>query len=78
MIEYEIDLTIWRDNQSAMSSKYLSGKLEGEANKEKYAEEKVKREKLETAKNCLDNGMSIEMTAKVTGLSEDEVREIKG
>jgi len=81
MMEYEIDLTIWRDNASAMSSKFLEGELEGiekgEANKEKYADEKVKEEKMEIVRNCFNNGMSIEMTAKITGLTEDEIREIK-
>jgi len=66
MREYEIDLTIWRDNESAMSSKFLEGEMKGETKKA-----------MEMAKNCLAEGMSIEITAKLTGLSEDEVRSIK-
>jgi len=82
MTEYERDLTNWRDNESAMSSKFLEGELKGiekgEANKDKYAYEKVKEKEMDIARNCLKNGMSIEMTAKLTGLTEDEIRIIKG
>jgi len=80
MREYEIDLTIWRDNQSAISSKYLSGKLEGEANKEKYAEEKAnekeRQTKLEMATKCRQRGMPVADIAELTGLTEDETRSI--
>jgi len=61
MAEYEKDLKAWRDYSSDMSTNFLAGKLEG-----------IK----EIAKNCLKNGMSIEMTAKITGLTDDEIKNI--
>ena len=76
MAEYERDLKAWRDYSSDMSTNFLAGQIKGEANKEKYAAEEVKKEKLENAKNCLTNGLSIEMTSKITGLTEGEIRSI--
>ena len=81
MREYEADLTNWRDNQSLMSTKYLEGELAGidkgikmgEQAKEKYAEDKVKLEKIEIAKSMLEDGMSMSKIAKLTGLSEVEI-----
>jgi hypothetical protein len=37
----------------------------------------VKEKEIEMAKNCLKNGMIIEMTAKITGFTEDEIKNIK-
>ncbi len=37
----------------------------------------IKKEMYEVAKRCLDNGMSIELTAEVTGLSVEQVKEIQ-
>ncbi len=65
MEEYESDLDAWRDYASSMSTSFLSGRLEGQ-----------KDEKTEIARNCLQNGMSIEMTAKITGLTQDTVKNI--
>ena len=81
MREYEADLTNWRDNQSLMSTKYLEGELAGidkgikmgEQAKEKYADEKVRQEKIEIAKSMIEDGMSIYKIAKLTGLREEEI-----
>ena len=81
MREYEVDLTNWRDNQSLMSTKYLEGELAGidkgikmgEQAKEKYADEKVRQEKIEIAKSMIEDGMSIYKIAKLTGLREEEI-----
>jgi len=50
----------------------------GEANKEKYATEKAKEKQVEMAKSCLEDGMSIAKIAKLTGLSEDDIKSIAG
>jgi predicted transposase/invertase (TIGR01784 family) len=84
MREYESDLDAWRDLASGMSSSFLSGKLEGkaeaEANKEQYAEEKAKEKekqtKLEMARNCKKRGISTQDIVELTGLTEDEIRDI--
>ena len=55
----------------------LVGLLEGEQNKEQYAEKREKQKQMEMAKNCLKNGLSIELTAQLTGLTIDEVRNVK-
>ncbi len=77
---YFAGLKAYRDNYSimktAMSEGMEKGIEKGEANKEKYAEEKAKAKQLEMAKNCLKNGLSIEMTVKLTGLTEDEIKDI--
>ena len=86
MREYERDLADWRDMESAMSSNFLAGELKGieigEANKEKYAEEKAKEQenqtKLDMAKKCLKKGMAITDISDLTGLTEDEIRNIVG
>jgi len=77
-IEYDIYIDNWRDRESAMISNYIAGELkgkaEGEANKEQYAQEKLKEKALETAKNCLAEGMSLTVAEKISGLTEDEIR----
>lgn len=83
-IEYENYMKDQRYENSLTVGNYLAGKAEGEANKEQYAQqyaqqyaaEKVKEEKIEMVKNCLKNGMNIEMAAKITGLSEKEIGNI--
>ena len=78
-VEYE------RQEASIIVGNYIvakeEGRMEGEANKEKYAEEiaeeREKQTKMEMAKNCLKNGLSIELTARLTGLTIDEVRNVK-
>ena len=82
--DYRGYLETWRDTESVIVDNYNKGRYdgreEGEANKEKYADEKVKeevmKEKTVSAKNCLNNGLSVEMTSKITGLTEDEIRNI--
>jgi len=82
--EYERDLNTWRDNVTALADNFREGKQEGieigEAKKQEFAKEfadsKVRQEKIEIVKNCLKNGLSIEMTATITGLSVEEIRQI--
>ena len=58
-----------------------AGRLEGEQNKEKYAaeiaEKREKQKQIEMAANCLKNGLSIELTAQLTGLTEKEIGKIE-
>jgi len=81
MMEYESDLTIWRDNESLMSTRFLDGKIEGEKNKEEYADKRakteVKKEKLEMARKCVQRGMTITEIAELTGLTEVEINNIE-
>jgi len=76
--EYQRYIENWRDNEGIIVGNYNKGRYEGreegEANKEKYAEEKAKEKQIEIAKNCLKNGMSIEITSNLTGLSQEEIR----
>jgi len=62
--------------KSIISDNYNKGRYEGEANKEQYADEKAKEKQLSMAKKCLEDGMSITKTAKLTCLTEDEIRNI--
>ena len=47
-----------------------------QANKKKYAEEKVKEEKIATAATCLKKGMAVEDIAVLTGLKKNEINNI--
>jgi predicted transposase/invertase (TIGR01784 family) len=71
--EYDRFISNWRDTESAMISNFVAGELQGEKKGEKAGEMKSKRE---MAKNCLAEGMSIETIVKITGLPEDEVRNL--
>ncbi len=87
--DYEQYIKNWRDEYGEIVGNYEKGKFEGReegigigmemgaANKQEFADEKVKQSKIEMALNCLKNGMSIEMIAKLTSLTEEEVRGIK-
>ena len=61
--EYERDLDIWRDNATAINDGVWAGRMEGKLEGQR-----------EIARNCLKQGLSIETTATLTGLSEEEVR----
>ncbi len=84
-MEYEADLTIWRDTQSLMSTQFMEGEMKGiekgEANKEKYAEERAREKewltKLEMAKKCKQKGLPLIEIAELTGLSEDQINQIE-
>jgi predicted transposase/invertase (TIGR01784 family) len=67
--EYDSFISNWRDTESAMISNFIAGELQGE----KTGELKSKRE---MAKKCLAEGMSMETIMKITGLPEDEVRNL--
>ena len=53
---------------------YDDGKEEGKA---EGLEEGAKKEKIEIAKNLLKDGISIEVVSKNTGLSIEELEELK-
>ena len=74
---YEASLKVYRDSIAIVETARNEGLREGAAIKEKYAEEKAMERVLEMAINCLKDGLSITKTAKLTGLTEDEVRGIK-
>jgi predicted transposase/invertase (TIGR01784 family) len=78
---YEASLKAYRDSlailRTAMNEGIREGIKEGieigEANKEKYALEEVKKERMIVAKKCLKNGMSLSDITELTGLTEDEI-----
>ncbi len=45
---------------------------------EEILEEKIKIEKLEIAKKSIEEGLSIEVIAKITGLSIEEIKTLEG
>ena len=59
---------------TARSWGYDDGKEEGKA---EGLEEGAKKEKIEIAKNLLKDGISIEVVSKNTGLSIEELEELK-
>jgi predicted transposase/invertase (TIGR01784 family) len=66
---YLAGLKEYRDNISKIKTAKREGIEEG-------IEIGKMEEKIELAKSCLKNGLSIEMTVKLTGLTEDEIRNI--
>jgi predicted transposase/invertase (TIGR01784 family) len=69
--EYDSYISNWRDNESIVVSNFIAGELKGKM-------EGKMEEKIEMAKNCLAEGLSIEKTAKLTGLTENEIRHLNG
>ncbi len=74
---YYAGLKAYRDNISQLNTAKQEGIEEGEANKEKYAAEKAKEKQIEMAKKCLIRGMPKADIADLTGLTEDEINQIK-
>jgi predicted transposase/invertase (TIGR01784 family) len=74
MAEYENDLDAWRDYASSMSTSFLSGELKGEEKGIRIGEA---NKQLEMVKRCLQRGMPIAEIAELTGLTEDEIKNIK-
>jgi predicted transposase/invertase (TIGR01784 family) len=66
---YYAGLKEYRDNNSKIKTAKNEGLKEGE-------EIGKKKEKLEIAKNCIEDGMGIQKIAKLTCLSEEEIRGI--
>ncbi len=60
--EYEDSLKYYRDLKNSLDTAREEGKIEG---------------KIEVVKNLLKNGVDIEIIIKSTGLSEDEIEELK-
>ena len=79
-MEYDRYIANWRDTESVTISNFIAGELkgkaEGEANKERYADEKVKQKAIEMAKKCKQKGMAIRDIAELTGLTEDEINNL--
>ena len=91
--DYEMHVEHWRDNESIIVGNYNKGKYEGkeegieigielgieigQEKKEEYANEKVRLKAIAMAQNCLENGLTIEMTSKLSGLTENEISALK-
>ncbi len=73
---YEASLKAYRDNIATLKTAKREGIEEGIEIGIKIGDEKVKQEKIEIAKNCLEDGMSIAKISKLTGLTEDEIKNI--
>jgi predicted transposase/invertase (TIGR01784 family) len=64
--EYQRYIENWRDNEGIIVGNYNKGRYEGKM-----------EEKIEIVKNCLENGLGIEMISKLTGLSKEEIKKLK-
>jgi predicted transposase/invertase (TIGR01784 family) len=67
--EYEENLKRYRDLYSAIETAKMEGELKGKI------ERKIEG-KIETAKKAIEMGMSIDDTIELTGLSEEQVKEL--
>lgn len=64
--DYEDSLKYYRDLKNSLDTKFEEGKIEG-----------MIEGKIEVAKNLLQNGVDIEIIIKSTGLTENEINELK-
>ena len=67
---YEDSLKYYRDIKNVVDTSFIEGKVEGKV-------EGREEEKLEIARNLLSLGISIVKIAKATGLSSDEIEQLK-
>ncbi|MGL9718230.1 MAG: Rpn family recombination-promoting nuclease/putative transposase, partial [Wolbachia sp.] len=66
------------DNVSCLNQKFNEGKKEGiQIGHEKGREEGEKHAKVAVAKNSLKAGVSIDVIAEITGLSLDEIKQLR-
>jgi len=75
--EYELYIEQQRYERSLIVSNYKVGKLEGAEEERKKQEEKRRNEKNEIAKKSLKEGLSIDVISKITGLSKEEIGNLK-
>ena len=75
--EYELYIEQQRYERSLIVSNYKVGKLEGAEEERKRQEEKQRNEKNEIAKKSLKEGLSIDVISKITGLSKEEIQNLK-
>mgnify|MGYP001461110925 CR=1 FL=1 len=68
--DYEDSLKYYRDLKNSLDTKFEEGKIEGKI-------EGMIEGKIEVAKNLLQNGVDIEIIIKSTGLTENEINELK-
>ena len=72
--DYEYFIKEWRDNYGRVVGNYNKGKYEGHL---EGKEEGKNERNIEVAKNCLELGMSISTIALITGLTEEEILQLK-
>ncbi len=75
--EYEKYIEQERYEESLIVSNYKVGELKGIEEERKRQEEKQRNEKNKIAKKCLQKGMSIKDIIELTGLSKDEIENLK-
>jgi predicted transposase/invertase (TIGR01784 family) len=73
LAEYEDSLKVYRDLKGVVDTSFEEGKIEG---KIEGIEEGKKEEKLNMAKKSLQEGLSVEMISKITGLSKEEIERL--
>lgn len=71
---YEGSLKYYRDLQNTIDTSYEEGVQKGI---EQGIEQGKKRQSIQTAKTLLKNGVAIELIVQATGLTEDEIKQIK-
>ena len=75
--EYEKYIEQERYEESLIVSNYKVGELKGIEEERKRQEEKRRNEKNEIAKKSLKEGLSIDVISKITGLSKEEIENLK-
>ncbi len=79
--EYDNYIKDWRDTFGVIVGNFDKGKFEGHQEGRQEGIEEGRQEgrlesRYEIAKNCLAEGMPVTVITKLTGLSEDEIRQI--
>lgn len=76
-LDYEALETIYKDEQEVRSMLVTAVEKERKALYERGVEEGIRGEKLETARNLLTRGFELKLISEITGLSIQEIEEIK-
>ncbi|WP_168464189.1 Rpn family recombination-promoting nuclease/putative transposase [Wolbachia endosymbiont of Ctenocephalides felis wCfeT] len=78
ILEQKLDDTTEKGKKEGREEGRKEGREEGiQIGEERVREEGRKAERIEVAKNSLKSGISVDIVAKITGLSVDEVRQLE-
>ena len=75
--EYDRYIANWRDDFGVVVGNYNKGKYDGiKVGKEQGIKEGAHQKMMEVAKKCLAEGLSLSLAAKLSGLSEMEIKKL--
>jgi len=77
LMQYEESIKGYRDMKNSLDTKFEEGEIKGRETEKKIQEEKQYLEKINIAKNLKANGVNINIITLSTGLTKEEIENIK-